>query len=96
MMIFAAIGVWTASLWGWKLHSLDIAWGEQRECYHMQSNRIVGIMSDYRVRTNWFCVSQYRCEVGKECAIEFDYIVVWIESIDDLGVHDARAWVHSE
>jgi len=62
----------------------------------MQSNRIVRIMSDYRVPTNLFCISQYCCEVGKECTIEFDYIVVWIESIDDLAVHDARAWVHSE
>ena len=31
------------------LDNLNIVRGERRECYPMQSNRIVGIMSDYRV-----------------------------------------------
>src|SRR5262249_13792614 len=60
-------GVWTVSL----LDNLNIAWGERRECYPMQSNRIVGITSDYRVQTNLFCISQYCCEARKECTIEF-------------------------
>ena len=32
-----------------KLYNLNIVRGERRECYPMQCNRIVGIMSDYRV-----------------------------------------------
>ena len=68
MLASTAAGVWTVSP-ACQLNSLDIVRGERRECYPKQSDRIVGVMSNYRANISLFCISRYRCEVGKECTI---------------------------